>query len=98
MDLLKSRAPVPVYSDDRSTLSNFLKLVQMWNMTHDTGSALVTSERIRVVGRERAELGSAHEREKINQSIAVWTGLVKGTEKYKTLLDMVVIAGLPSEA
>ena len=53
-----SRAPVPVYSGDRSTLSNFLKLFQTWTWTHDVGNALVTSEPNRVVGRERAELES----------------------------------------
>ena len=76
-----SRAPVPVYSGDRSTLCNFLKRFQTWTLTHDAGNAFVTSEPIRVVGRERAELDSAHGREKVNQSIAVWEGPVKGIEK-----------------
>ena len=93
-----SRAPVPVYSGDRVTLSNFLKLIQTGILTHEAGNALVTDEPIRVVGRERAKLDSAHEREKVNQSIAVWTGLVKGIEKDRTLLDMVITAGSPSEA
>ena len=93
-----SRAPVPVYSGDGSTLSNFVKLFQTWTLTHDAGNALVNTDPIRVVDRERAELDSAHEREKVNQSIAVWTGLVKGIEKDKTLLDMEVTAGSPSEA
>ena len=34
----------------------------------------------------------------MNQSIAVCTGLVKGIEKDKTLLDMVITTGSPSEA
>ena len=34
-----SRAPVPVYSGDRSTLSNFLKLFQTWTMALDVGNA-----------------------------------------------------------
>ena len=93
-----SRAPVPVYSGDRSTLSNVLKLFQTLTLTHDAGKALVTSEPIRVVDRERVELNSAHGREKVNQSIAVWTELVKGIEKYKTHLDMVITAGSPAEA
>ena len=67
-------------------------------MTHEAGNALVTDYPIRVVGRERAELDSIHGREKVNQSIAVWTGLVKGIDKDKTLLDMVITAGSPSEA
>ena len=35
---------------------------------------------------------------KVNQSIDVWTGLVKGIEKDQTLLDMVITAGSYSEA
>ena len=68
-------------------------------MAHDAENAIVTinSEPIRVVGKERVELGNAHEREKENQPIAVWTGLVKGIERHKTLLDMVITAGSPSE-
>ena len=89
---------MPAYSGDRSTLSNFLKLFQTWALTHEAGNALVTDEPIRIVGRERAELDIAHGREKVNQFIAVWTGLVKGIEKDKTLLDMVITAGSPSEA
>ena len=76
-----SRAPVPVYSGDHSTLSNFLRLLQTWTVTHEAGNALVTDETIRLVGRERAELDSAHGGEKVNQSIAVWTGMVKGIEE-----------------
>ena len=93
-----SRTPMPVYSGDRSTLSNFLKRFQTWTMAHNAGNASVTSEPIRVVGKERAELDSVHGREKVNQSIAVWTGLVKGIERGKTLLDMVTTAGSSSEA
>ena len=33
----------------------------------------------------------------MNQSIAVWTGLVKGIEKDKTLLDILITAGSPSD-
>ena len=51
-----------------------------------------------VVGNEGPELENNHGREKVNQYIAVWTGLVKGIEKDKTLLDMVITAGSPSEA
>ena len=76
-----SRAPVPVYSGNRSTLSNFLKLFQSWTKAHDAGNTLVTSEPIRVVGKERAELDNACGREKVNQSIAVWTELVKVIER-----------------
>ena len=67
-------------------------------MAHDAGNALVTSEPIRVVGKERAELDSAHRRKTVNQSIAVWTGLMKGIGQDKTLLNMVVTAGSLSEA
>ena len=34
----------------------------------------------------------------MNQSIAVLTGLVKGIERDKALLDIVITAGSPSEA
>ena len=93
-----SRTPMPVYSSDRITLSNFLKLFQTWTLLHEAGNALVTEDPIRVVGRERSELESTHDREKVNQSTAVWTGLVKRIEKGKTLVDMVITAGSPSEA
>ena len=93
-----SRASVPVYSGDRSTLSNYLKLFQTWTSSYAAGNVLVTEVPIRVVGNERPELESIHGREKVNQSFAVWTGLVKGIEKDKTLLDMVITAGSPSEA
>ena len=93
-----SRASVPVYSGDLSTLSNYLKLFQTWTSSYAAGNVLVTEVPVRVVGNERPELESIRGREKVNQSIAVWTGLVKGIEKDKTLLDMVITAGSPSEA
>ena len=88
---------MPVYSGDRTTLSNFLKLFQTWNLTHEAGNALVTDDPVRVVGRGRSELDSTHRRENVNQSIAVWTRRIKGIENDKTLLDMVITAGSPSE-
>ena len=33
-----NRAPVPVYSDDRSTLSNYLKLFQTWTSSYEAGN------------------------------------------------------------
>ena len=93
-----SRAAVPVYSGDRSTLSNYLKLFQTRTWSYAAGNVLVTEVPVRVVGNERPELENIHDREKVNQSIAVWTGLVKGIEKDKTLLDMVITAGSSSEA
>ena len=93
-----SRAPVPVYSGDRSTLSNYLKLFQTWTSSYAAGNVLVTEVPVRVIENERPELKNICAREKVNQSIAVWTGLVKGIEKDKTLLDMVITAGSPSEA
>ena len=62
-------------------MSNFLKLFQTWTMAYETENALVTSKPIRMVGKERIELDIVHKREKANQSIAVWTGLVKGIEE-----------------
>ena len=58
----------------------------------------MTEVPVKVVGNERPGLESIHGREKVNQSITVWTGLVKGIEKDKTLLDMMITAGSPSEA
>ena len=92
------RAPVPVYSGDRSTLSNYLKLFQTWTSSYAAGNVHATEVPVRVVGNERPELESIHGREKANQSITIWTGLVKGIEKDKTLLHMVITAGSPSEA
>ena len=51
-----SRAPVPVYSGDRSTLCNFLKLFQTWTSLHEAANVLVTEDPVRVVGHERSEL------------------------------------------
>ena len=65
---------------------------------HGAGNALGTEDPARVVGHERSGLEITHGREKANQSIAVWAGLVKGVEKDKTLLDMVITVGSPSEA
>ena len=94
-----SKTPVPTYSGDRSTLPNFLKLFQTWTLSYDkAGNVLRTDTPVRVVGNERPELERFHGREKVNQSIAVWTGLVKVIERDKTLLDMVITAGSPSEA
>ena len=68
-------------------------------MAHDAETAIiVTSEPIRVVGNDWVELGNAHRREKVNTYVAVWTGLVNGIERDKTLLDMVITAGSPSDA
>ena len=96
--LESTRAPVPVCSGDRSTLSNYLKLFQTWTSSYEAENVLVTEVPVRVVGHERPELENIHGREKVNQSIAAWTGLGKGIEKDKTLLDMVITAGSPSEA
>ena len=82
-----SRAPMPVYSGDRSTLPNSLKLFQTWTLLHEAGNALVTEDPVRVVGHERFKLESTRGREEVNQSIAVWTRLVKGIQKDKTLLE-----------
>ena len=81
-----SRAPVPAYSGDRSTLSNYLKLFQTWTSSYATGNECTETEGpVRVVGNERPELENIHGREKVNQSIAVWTGQVKGIEEDKSL-------------
>ena len=55
-----SRASVPVYSGDRSTLSNYLKLFQTWTSSYAAGNVLVTEVLVRVVGNERPELESIH--------------------------------------
>ena len=93
-----SRLPVPIYYGDRSTLPNFLKLFRTWTLAHDVENAIVTYESVRVVGKDWDELDNAHERENVNQFIDVWTALVKGIERDKTLLDMIITAGSPFEA
>ena len=54
------------WSRDRSTLPNFLQLFQTWTLAHDAENNIITSESIRVVGKERVEFDKAHGREKIN--------------------------------
>ena len=51
-----------------------------------------------MVGKDWDELDNVHRREKVNQPIAVWIGLAKVIERDKTLLDMVITVGSPSEA
>ena len=54
-----------------------------------------------MVGKDWDELDNANNgRENVNQSVAVWTGLKKGIERDKTLLDIDLVntAGSPSEA
>ena len=65
---------------------------------HDATNAIVTSEPSRVVGEDRETLDSAHVRNKVNESITVWIALPKGIERDKTLLNMIIRAGSPSEA
>ena len=60
---------------------------------------IVTSEPVRVVGKDREELDNAYGREKVDQPIAVWAGLVTGeSNRIIHFLDKVITAGLPSEA
>ena len=89
---------LPLYSGERSTLPNFLKLFRTWTKGHGTDSALITDESIHVVDKERRELDARHGKESVNKAIAVWSGLVKAIEKDKTLLDMIITTGSPSEA
>ena len=94
-----SRLPVPIYSGDPSTLSNFLKIFRTWTLVHDAENAIVTNEPVRVIGEDRGELDNAHVREKANRSVAVWTSLVKEIKRNKTLLeDMIITAGPLFEA
>ena len=93
-----SRLPVPIYSGNHSILPILLKLFRTWILAHDAENAIVTSEPIRVVGKHRVYLDNAYEKQKVNQSIAVWTGVVRGIEWDNDLLNMVVTAGSPSEA
>ena len=78
-----NRAPVPVYSGGRSTLSIYLKLFKTWTSSYEAVNVLVTEIPVRVVGHERPELEIIHGRENVNQSFAVWTGLVNGIKKIR---------------
>ena len=51
-----------------------------------------------MVGKDRDELDYASGREKVNQSTAVKTKLLKRSEQDKTILEMIITAGSPSEA
>ena len=93
-----SRLPVPIYFGDRNTSPNFLKLFRTWILAHDAENTIVTNEPVRVVGKDWDELDNTHGREKANQYISVWTALLKGIERDKTLLDMITTTGSPSEA
>ena len=62
-----SRAPVPVYFGDRSTLSDYLKIFQTSTKSYYTaGNVVVTEVPVRVVGHERPQLESIHGREKVS--------------------------------
>ena len=50
-----------------------------------------------MVGRDWDELDSAHGRENLNQSIAVWRALENQIVQDKTLLDMAITAGSHSD-
>ena len=89
---------MPLCFGDRSTLPICFRLFRTWAFTHDAANAIVTSEPIRVVGEDRETLDSAHGRNKVNESITAWIALLKGIEQNKTLLDMIIMAGSPSEA
>ena len=57
---------MPVYSGDRSTLSNYLKLFQTWSSSYEAENVLVTEVPVRYVGHERPDLESIHGSEKVN--------------------------------
>ena len=44
-----SRAAVPVFSGNRSTLSNYLRLFQTWTSSYAAGNVLVTEVPVRVL-------------------------------------------------
>ena len=43
-------------------------------------------------------MDNTHGRAKVNQCFSAWTGLAKGIKRDKTLLNMVIRVGSPSEA
>ena len=59
---------------------------------------LLVNQSVLLSVKEWIELDNAHGREKVSKSIVVWTRLVKGIQRDKTLLDMVITAGSPTEA
>ena len=50
-----------------------------------------------MIGKDWDELDNAHGRENVNQSIAVWRALENEIVQDKTLLDMAITAGSPSD-
>ena len=84
------KLPLPLYSGDRSTSPNFLKLFRTWTKGHGTESALIREESIHVVEKERSELGERHGSESVSKAIAVWSGLVKAIKKDSTLSDIIL--------
>ena len=52
------RLPVPIYSGDRSTLPTCFKLFRTWALAHHAVNAIIVSDQICVVGKDRETFDS----------------------------------------
>lgn len=79
------KLPLPVYSDDRSTLPNFLKIVRTWHLGHVTESIRINEEPIHVVDEESGELDTKYGGQGVSRLISVCSWLVKEIRRDSTL-------------
>ena len=92
------RFPIPMYPEERSSLSRFLKVFYTWVLSSQSEDALNHSRPIIMTGdNSRRELEREYGRQIVAQSLTVWNGLTKAVEKDRTIADMVV-AKAPSSA
>ena len=89
-----------MYSEERSSLSRFLKQFYTWALSSRSEDALSTSRPVILTGgdKSRRELEIEYGRQIVAQSLTVWNGLTKAVEKYKSVAEIVARAKAPSEA
>ena len=93
------RFPIPIYSGERSTLHNFLKLFYAWAVSFQPEDALHHSRPIIMTGDiSRRELEREQGRQIDTQSLTVCNAFTKAVNKDKTVADIVVGAKSSSEA
>ena len=93
------RFPIPMYSEERSTLLRFLKLFYTWALSHKPEDALSYSRPVIMTSKKsRSEPKIEYGRRDVEQSLVVWSALTKAVEKDKSIADIVVGAKAPSEA
>ena len=93
------RFPIPMYSEERSSLSMFLKLLYTWALSRKAEDALSYSRPVIMTSKKsRSELEIEYGRRDVEQSLVVSSALTKVVEKDTTTANIVVGAKAPSEA